>query len=95
MQDGAGGILCDNSSPYMYDNTILNNESDRGAGTLCINNSSPTINLNQIYYNVAFKRGGGISITNNGNSLIQNNDIELNNAGLSSAELIYQKVVHQ
>ena len=30
--ESAGGILCDNSSPYIHYNTILNNESDQGAG---------------------------------------------------------------
>ena len=50
---------------------------------LCRNNSAPEIDSNIIYYNVALERGGAISITNNSNPIIQDNDIELNSAGLS------------
>jgi len=54
-----GGIFCNNSSPIIKNNVILNNRANHGGGIYC-SRSSPTITANTISYNYAGVGGGGI-----------------------------------
>ncbi len=54
-----GGIFCNNSSPTIKNNVILNNRALDGGG-ICCRRSSPIITANTISYNYAGGGGGGI-----------------------------------
>ena len=77
-----GGIYLWYSSPWIYNNKIINNNAVYGAG-LFLTSSSPEINNNIINANVSVN-GGGIYIYNSA-SEIYNNVINNNKALLSGA----------
>jgi len=73
--EGAGGILCVESSPKIY-NTIVKNNARQGhsAGIACINNANPTIRNVLIANNTTFSDPeysyGGIWCFNNSNPFL-------------------------
>lgn len=79
--DGGGGVLCDNISPIITDNTITDNiAASHGGGIYCFDNSSPTITGNTITDNTADYDGGGIICRNYSSPMITGNTVTMNTA---------------
>ncbi|MBN2209489.1 MAG: DUF1565 domain-containing protein [Candidatus Coatesbacteria bacterium] len=87
--DGDGGaILCNDSSPTIWGNTIAGNWAYSGAGISCYD-SSPTISNNTIVGNVVpYGDGGGIEC-HWSSPTIQGNTIADNSAGYGGAVSCY------
>ena len=68
--DFGGGIRCENSSPMIVDNRIVENSADYGGGICCLG-GSPTIQGNWIERNGATS-GGGIYCIDSSPSIIEN-----------------------
>jgi len=81
-----GGIFCNNSSPTIKNNVILNNRANHGGGIYC-SRSSPTITANTISYNCAESGGGGIycydsSLAEISYNVISHDTSHMNGAGI-------------
>ncbi|MGB8658577.1 MAG: right-handed parallel beta-helix repeat-containing protein [Candidatus Zixiibacteriota bacterium] len=81
LEIGQGaGIKCQNSSPKILNNRIINNTSPLGAGIDCDNYSSPLISNNIIGQNPATSQGGGIRCSNHSSPVISQNVLTGNSA---------------
>jgi parallel beta-helix repeat protein len=86
LEVGQGaGIKCQDSSPKIVNNRIVNNSCTYGAGIDCDNHSSPIITKNVIEQNPATSRGGGIRCRNHSSPIIRRNLIIDNSAVESGA----------
>ncbi len=81
-----GGIFCENASPTIANNVILQNSAESGGGLACLGASGPTIVENIIRENEATARvlghGGGVFCTDESHPTIDQNQI-LENTALS------------
>lgn len=77
---GAGGIVCENSSPIIIACSITDNAGVQGAGICCIGNSAPVIGGNMIVDNTAELAGGGIWCDYGSTPTIDSNIIASNHA---------------
>jgi parallel beta-helix repeat protein len=77
-----GGILCNNASPVIEDNIIVDNTANWfGGGIACRNNASPSIVANKIINNsTVYRDGGGIACRENSDPTISGNTITGNRA---------------
>ena len=86
LEVGQGaGIRCQNSSPKIVNNRIVDNSCPYGAGIDCDNYSSPIIANNVIEQNPAMSSGGGIRCNNHSSPVIRENLIIGNSAVESGA----------
>jgi parallel beta-helix repeat protein/predicted outer membrane repeat protein len=86
LESGQGaGIRCQNSSPKILNNRIVNNSCPYGAGIDCDDNSSPLIANNLIEENTATTQGGGIRCDNHSSPLVLENIIIGNSAADTGA----------
>ncbi len=74
-----GGIMCDNSSPMIVSNIIMNNSADYSSGIDCSYNASPIILNNVISYNTATVNIGGLTLYDS-NAHVEGNIISNNTA---------------
>ncbi len=85
-----GGILCYQSSPNIYENSIIENSVVYNGGAICCWDANPTIEENVIERNIASNLGGGIYCFNNSSPTIVENTIVGNigpyDSGICSAD---------
>jgi len=75
-----GGIFCENSSPTISNNIIMQNQQAKfGGGIACLHQASPLIEKNIIYANPA-ESGGGIYCGDSSHPRLWNNKIFENSA---------------
>jgi parallel beta-helix repeat protein len=75
-----GGINCQQTSPVIMNNIIINNIADARGGGIYFNGSSPIIRNNIIQNNTAGDWGGGIACLNSSTAVIADNIIISNNS---------------
>ncbi|MHC4328768.1 MAG: NosD domain-containing protein [Planctomycetota bacterium] len=85
----AGAIYCDNSSPTIANNIILNNYAANFGAVYCNNNSSPLIISNTILDNSSSSGGGGICCRGGSSPTIVNNTISGNRAGYGAGICVW------
>jgi len=85
----AGAIYCDNSSPTIANNIILNNYAANFGAVYCNNNSSPLIIGNTILDNSSSSGGGGICCRGDSSPIIVNNTISGNRAGYGAGICVW------
>jgi len=84
-----GGIYCNNSSPIIINNLIINNITSKSGGGISLysRNGEPIISNNTIYSNMARSNGGGIYLYSD--STTANNNLIFDNFAYSSGGGVY------
>lgn len=82
---GGGGIACLNSSPFIANNIIIENEATCG-GIYSVSSHAMIVN-NVICNNLAWWKGGGIYLESDSSTLIMNNILRGNKQGYSLNEI--------
>jgi len=89
LESGQGaGIRCQNASPKILNNRIVNNTCPYGAGIDCDDQSNPLIAYNIIEENTATSQGGGVRITDSSSPMLLKNTIIGNSAVDSGAGIL-------